>query len=607
MINLRVQKSFCFVWAFVAALCFGHCFSDAALAQDIQFEASVNRTTVPLDGVVQLTLTASGTQDLEPMELPDIEGFQARYIGPSTRVSIVNGQYASSIAFIYKLFPQKTGTFTVPALTADIEGQSYTTQPITLTVVEDGSPAEAGQAHDENRSVGLDDKIFLVASSTEKTAYRHEAIPVTVRLLISGLNVRDITFPEIKSDAFHIEEFGQPDQYQKVLNGTRYSVVEFHTRVFPLESGLQQLGPITQSAQIVVRDDDRRGGGFFDDDFFSGFFNRYQTRPVTVQSEGMMFEVKDLPSEGRPAGFSGGVGEYRFTASVSPDGVKVGDPLTLKMTVSGNGDLSLVDMPEVPETDTFKVYQPEITTQGQQKVLEQVLIPKSAEVSRVPAVEFSFFDPKQGEYRTVSQGPFPVTVRPLEEGEQFSMVGGGPAKTLKRDEVLGEGIGFIKEQPGPFRSAGRYPWMTPLYWIVLVFILSFWGGGIYAYAFRERMRTDIRFARRMKAPSYARRGLREAGALLDNEQGREFYDHIYGTLQKYFEHKCHIPVGAVTCDKITETMPAGPNAEQIRAHLREVIDRCEAARYASAEYGPEERRSVLQRVQEIIDWFERHA
>jgi len=580
-----------------------------AFAQEIDFQAEVNATTVALGSYLRLTLKVNGVTGLKAQELPELDGFDWDYIGPSSRVSIVNGQQFSSQSFSYQLYPQKTGTFEIPPIHRQIQGKDYATQALTITVVEQKDATQEASSGQSQRA-SLKDRLFLIVQAGKDEVYRYEKIPVTIRLYVGDVSVKDVKMPKIQQTGFLVDDFQQnPRQFQQVMNGLRYNVVEFQTWVYPVRTGTLTLGPVTAHCGIVFQDAGKRQrSGFFDDSFFDSFFTGYKTRPVELQSNRLNFNVRPLPTQGQPKEFSGAVGKFSFNMSVQPQEVSVGDPVTVRMTVSGEGSLKTFDLKGLEASPDFKVYDPQVKQDNGVKVLEQVLIPQHSGQVQVPEVHFSFFDTEQQRYRTISWGPVDITVNPVAQGRGFAVVGlpqDGSA-SARRPEELGRDINFIKDRLGRLYPVGYRTDRSPVFVSMVSLIMIAWLTGIGGYLFHRRLRTDERFARRLKAPGYAKFGLRQARKLRDAGAAAEFYDVMFQTLQKYFSHKLHLPPGAVSLQILNEHLTQRSGAEQVMKNLAGIWAQCEAARYAAARYDQTDMVQAYDGVQEIIDWFERH-
>ncbi|MCK4882208.1 MAG: protein BatD, partial [Candidatus Omnitrophica bacterium] len=342
----------------------------------------------------------NGSNDIDQIQLPKIEEVDVQYLGPSTRVSIVNGQYSSSKTFTYSLLPRKEGQFQIPSFNIMIAGKSYIVDPLMITVVSNNNGGSS-----QGRQTRLEDKIFLKLESSKREVYLNERLDVKVRLFVTGLSAKDVQYPNIDSVGFSVGENVQPKQYQQVIDGIRYGIVEFHKEVYPTRTGSLSLGPAQTNCNLLV---ERKAGGrnsMFDDDFFNSFFGRHESRPITLFSEVVPINVLPFPEEGKPGDFSGAVGQFDFNVSVSPTEVKEGDPITFRTTVLGKGNLTAIQMPSLSSGEDFKLYDPQVFEKGDIKKTEQVIIPRSEEIKEVPQIRFSYFDPELRKYQTIKKGP----------------------------------------------------------------------------------------------------------------------------------------------------------------------------------------------------------
>ncbi|MCA9401993.1 MAG: BatD family protein, partial [Candidatus Omnitrophica bacterium] len=187
----------------------------SARAADLSFEATVDKTEVSLGDAVRLTLTINGTQNAAQITLPDMEGFDVRFLGPNRRVSIVNGQYSSSIAYVYSLFPLKVGTYTIPALNLSMEGQTLSSDAIEIQVVDQATNASS-QTPSTQGSLSIRDKIFVKLQVPKNEVYLNQKLPVKIFLYVSSLTVRDINYPVFETLGYQVDEFLQPRQFEQI-------------------------------------------------------------------------------------------------------------------------------------------------------------------------------------------------------------------------------------------------------------------------------------------------------------------------------------------------------------------------------------------------------
>ncbi len=604
-----------FACAAVVLIVVGH----QGFAADITFEASVDTNKISIGQAMQLTLTINNAKNVQPIPPPTIDGFDIQFLGPSTRISIVNGQYSSSNAFIYTLFPRKIGKFEIPVISVDIGGKTYTSQSIPVEVVDAATPVlpQQSQSADENTAPqNIEDKIFLTLETPKAEVYEGEKIPVTIKLFVHGVSVRDIQFPDFEHVGLSVDPFDkQPRQYSQVVGGIEYKVVEFNTFAYPTRTGALTLGPAGLSCSLLYRSQQRQQSpfgnrdDFFGDDFFSGFFDQYQKRPLTLKSVNTSLNVLPVPQEGKPDHFSGAVGKYDFQVTAGPANIKAGDPVTLKMTVAGDGNLNAIKMPAFENLSGFKIYDPQVKGEGDSKIVEQVLIPTTESAKEIPAISFSYFDSERKTYETITRGPFTLEVARPDRDEPSQVVAAPGQKNERaltsQPEEIGRDIIFIKENPGNFQEKGAALYKS-FWFIILVFALAvFYAAFVIIYHRLHKLKTDSAYARQFFAPKKAKKGLDESSRLLSGNKQKEFYDSLFKTLQDYFSGKFHMPAGNITVDTIEGILKKRLMDLSILAKIKAVFDDCDMVRYASLSPDQNKMKDNFKRTQEIIDFLER--
>ncbi|MBF0504546.1 MAG: BatD family protein [Candidatus Omnitrophica bacterium] len=576
-------------------------------ADTVSFEASVNSSRISLSEVLQLNLTVTGLKDnIDPISLPVLDGFSAKYLGPSTRVSIVNGDYHSERSFVYDLFPNKVGHFQIPPISATIAGQTYVTKPIDIEVVADSAGAQAPapqQAQDQAPSIqSLKDKILILVSLEKEEVYLNERVPLSVKLLVNDVPIRDIQFPQFDKQGFAVDDFQKPQQYSQVLNGVKYDAVEFKSYIYPTHLGDVPIGPFQIAGNVVYKNGNNNpfnqdmnpfGGGLFKD-----FFDSYATRPVTVTSRPLPMHVRALPQEGRPRDFSGAVGQFDFQASVSPLQVKAGDPITLKMSLKGNGNFKSVTMP-VFQGAGFKTYEPKIKDQADEKTAEEVIIPTSAQVTQVPALHFSYFDTSLKDYKTITQGPFAIQVMPNAPDEGFKAVGFSDVSrepaTLHIDQFsFGKMFHTIRKGLSKLcKSIG--------FWLTLGLIIV--GGGSYFLwrRFQERLENDPAFARRLKAYTEAKQTLRMAQGYISTGKSKDFYTLLSRAIREYLANKWHQSPASLSIEEILKQLKSAGIDETHIEGAKNILTTSDLVCFAGANRDASQMQSDLSLTQNLIN------
>jgi len=575
-------------------------------AQDVSIEVEVSSKRIELGSAIQLTITVHGEKNVEPIQLPAIDGFDVKYLGPSTRVSVVNGQYSSSKSFIYSLFPQKVGQFQIPSSKVTIRNRVFTLPSIPIEVV---SSMNQPSTDKDGQPTSLKDRLFIELKVPKKEVYLNEALPVKVLMFVSGLSARDIQYPDLNTIGFNMADYERPKQYQQIINGMRYDIVEFDTTIYPTRTGDLKLGPAKVECNVLVQTQGGqigRGASVFDDDFFNSFFGRQQKKPITLESKQESITVLPMPEEGKPANFSGAVGQYDFNVSVSPTNVREGDPITLRTTIIGKGNLASIRIPSLPLDAKFKLYDPQIYEEGSIKKGEQVIIPLNNVISEVPALEFSYFDPLLKKYRTIKKGPFSINITKLENGEDFKVVGLEGEYRPIEPETFGKDIVFIKVKPGKLKVEGKYLHNSLVFYGIVLLTVFIWLIALMNYKRTHRIKTDIVYARRLLAPRKAKQGLAESKRLIAEGKKEEFYDEIFKTIQHYLGNKLHLTSGAVTAQAVEAQLCAKKIEQNVIDEVKEIFDECDMVRYASADINEEHMDASYQRLAKTIDHLERH-
>jgi hypothetical protein len=585
--------------------------SAVLLAEDISFEASVDSDKVVKGAALQLTLQVRGTQDLDQIILPAIDGFEARFIGSSTQVQVINGEYSASKAFTYMLIPQKEGKFTIPPVEIKVKGKSYTSQAVNVEVVPPSAvPGQAElPANVINDPQALAERVHMFVMIPEGDRFIREEVPLIIKLYVRDLPMEDISLPRIDPQGFSVSEFSRPKQYQEAFQGKTFDVVEFAARLTPSRDGALTVGPAVITGNLIIKDNVRHNpfsGSGFNEDFFAGFFNSYQKKAFTIRANPVVMNVKPLPSEGCPADFSGGVGQFNFEASVAPLKVKAGDPVTVKMLVSGTGDLKAVKMPEVKD-GLFKKYDPKVRESGGQKILEQVIIPAKEGAAEVPALTFGYFDTRSGTYVNIVRGPFPLQVLPMDQGQSFQAVGFSDRQGVLVKENIGSDIVFIKDRPGRlFRKEGRVGHNALLITIIVVY-LNIWGVLYGVYLYRRRLESDPGLAHRSSALRTARAAMKALQPLIESGDFKDFYSSLFKVFHEYLEKRLNIPPGKADLSSMETVLMAKKIDTRHRQLLADIYDFADRARFASIAVGREDMKRSLLDMEEVIDAIERRV
>lgn len=547
---------------------------------DVSVVASVDRNHIAFGESVTLTIAVQGSQDATPT-VPHADGLT--FNGPSTQsnISIVNEQASQSAEFSYQVTPTRVGEFTIPSIGVTVGGKSYSTEPIHLMVDKGAIQGDSSQS--------LFGKV-----DCPKQLYPGQVAPIDVYVAArQDLRLRQLSRPQI-SDAEGVTcQLMGSDWHggRQMISGQMFNVYRIHGAVIALKPGQYTLGPVVVRGGVEV---ERQGGGGIDD-LFSRMMGQIQLREVPVAFDSVPVEVLPLPQEGRPADFGGAIGQWKLDVTAKPTEVAVGDPITVTIKVSGNGNIDTVPMPKLGSLDGFKTYDPttkttkdDLNTTGE-RVMQQVLIAKSTDVKELPEVRLAYFDPEARAYRVAVQSPIKLVVK-AGNGGQTTIVSGG--QRLRPDEKLGQDIVYLKGDLGP--AAPGIPFVgSATFWALNITPVLALLGTVGWKRRTDRLRGDVAYARRTRAAKQARKLLMSATS----------YDEIQRALQNYLGDRLNIPVGGITANVIDEQLvPRGVNGE-LADRARACFEACDTARFAggSADMGIQATRDNVER---LIDELE---
>lgn len=579
-------------------------------AEDINFEIAVDKRKVVIGDAVYLNLIFEGTQDIPSLQIDNIDGFSARYSGPSTRISFVNEKSSCSITHIYILIPIKTGTFNVGPFVFDHKGNKYKSNSLKVEVVDKAGVAAAVPSPMAGQAEDLSDRIFVTLETNKKEVYLNERFLVKVKLFVSGVGMRNIAYPVIPSEGFSIVPFSEPRQYKDTVGSRYFDVIEFNTWIFATKSGELFLGPANLNCEIALEERRSRGPAIFDNfnSFFDDFFTNITYHAITLNSPGISITVLDLPQEGRPDNFQGAVGRFNFEAQVSPRELNEGDPITVKLIISGEGNLDSARQASLNlNQEEFKVYDPRISSDKGQKIFEYVVIPLKDTAAGLPEIEFSFFNPETSSYETIKKGPFDIKITKIKDKEgvkilEYSLEQSNKVIPLQK---LGRDIIYIKESLGKISRRGAYLHRNVFFRSAQIIPFLFF---ILALSFSKhyhKIKTDEAYVKRLKAPKVARKGMLAARDLIKEGNPARFYETVFKTLQKYLGYKLHIPWKGITMD-ITDILRNKNIEEDMLERIKNIMSECDAVRYAPSRFNLENMNNSLERLKLVIDYLERN-
>ena len=515
--------------------------------------------------------------------------------GRSTSVQIINGKTTKSVqtTYSYVLRPVKTGKFTIARAVAKVKGQEIHSAPVTIEVVAAGSGRSSqGQAHSQSgttqprqsSNAGVqDDDIFLTLSLSRTDVVVGEPITAVIKLYqrVNVAGFESAVFPTF--NGFWSQELEAPSNIEfarETYDGKIYNSALLRKFVLiPQQQGQIKIDPAELVCLVNVR---VSSGGA---SIFDGFFDDYRTIRKRVTSKPLTVNVSPLPA-GAPASFGGGVGEFTISAKVSKDSLKTHEAASLLVTVSGNGNVSLLSAPKVTFPLDMEVYDTKISDRidkgglSGSKMYEYPFIPRSYGDFVIEPVKYSYYDVNKKQYVTLETPAIPVYVERGNETEAVTIAGGGSVPKDVRN--LGSDIRFINTKAPGLASKGDYLLGSGLFWLIIVLLVILAVTCWAALRHIAARRADVAGTKNRKATKMALKRLNLAGTFLKQNLYTAFYEELHKALLGFISDKLNIPVAELSRERITESLKEGNVADKYIETFISILDACEFARYAPA-------------------------
>lgn len=564
-----------------------------AFADKITFTASAPDVVVVGDRF-RLSYTVT-TQNVRDFKAPSIKGFEV-LMGPSrseqSSTQIINGNVSSSssITFTYILLAQNVGTYSVGGASIVANGDQMISNSVRIKVLQQdqdnnsgsSSAGNSGGSASHSTSVSKQD-LFIVGSASKTNLYEQEAFVLTYKIYTKESNLRldNAKLPDFKG--FHSQEIELPTNArwtQEHYKGRNYFTAVYRQFVlFPQQSGKLFIEPA--QFDITVAKAIQSSDPF--DAFFNGGSNIAEIRK-SIATPKIAVNVTPLPT-GKPADFSGGVGNFNITSSINSKDVRTNDAITIKLVISGTGNIKLISNPNIKFPANFEVYDPKVDNQARlvreglsgNKVIEYLAIPRDAGSYKIPGVSFSYFDISTRSYKTLKTEDYVVNVK-KGAGNADQVIANF---TNKEDlKVLAEDIRFIKQGEVKLVPFGSNFYGSTTYW--LFYIIPGLAFIIFFIVYRKQAAENANVARMKtkKANKIANKRMKLAVKLLGENKKDAFYDEVLKALWGYISDKLNIPVSKLSKDNIEEKLKNHGVENDLIGEFLNALNECEFARFA---------------------------
>jgi len=495
----------------------------------------------------------------------------------SSSTQFVNGQMSFQMTLSWSLVAPKEGKYTISPAVVNAGAQRFETQAVTIEAVK-GAPQQAGggatPGDQKGKMSGSD--LFIRTSASKTKCYIGEQITITQKVYCRYQIIGFQKFAQPTYDGFYSQAQESASKGQLAVenvDGVNYYTYElFRTVAIANKAGKISLSPI--EGEVVIR----RQTNAKPKNIFEQFFGAaaYEDTPVNVKSKPLIMDVLDLPEDGKPDGFNGAVGNFTSKVQVTRNELKANDAFNLKMTITGKGNLKLINPPTLSLPEGFETYDPKTTENGSSKTFDYLIIPRNEGEYTLEKLDFSYFNLDTKKYVTVPSDPIRIKVLPPDPNSPGAQVY-TPQSQVKQTEndiryIKKGDFQLTKNEEEFFNSGGHIT--------LLVLPLLALGGGLFARRNYIRNNSNQVLVKERKAARIAKKQLVNAEKLMQQNKKDEFYTEILMALNSYIGNKLNIPVSDLSRENINKALAQKQVDSQLSAKLNATLETSEYAKYA---------------------------
>lgn len=585
----------------------------ASYAQ-VTVTATIDQTRIGLNGDFTLSVEVSGGNAGQP-QLPAMDSFaQLAGTSSSQSIQIINGRMSSSHTYHYTFVAIAAGKFEIAPVEVEADGQIYRSQPIRIEIVQGaaGQPSapDAAPAPQVDPGVKAESSIFLRAEVDRKQVYQNQPVIVTFKIY-TARNIRNYGNAKIPSfTGFWVEDYPMPRQprtHQQVINGQRFLVAEIkRTALFPQSAGKSTIESMSLECEVQAQQR-RRSRDLFDSFFDDPFFAPVER--VAIASRPVELEVLPLPAAGKPAAFSGAVGSYSINASVDRTAVKANEAITLKVRISGQGNIKTLSPPQVDLPPDFEVYDPKVSQEvdtgdtqvSGNKTWEYVMVPRYAGTHEIKPITLHYFDPRKKQYAAASTRPITLTIEPGSTEYAGTALSGGSKEDVK---LLGQDIRFIAIGALPFHKVGARNYTRAWFWALLALPVLGYVGAWFWQRHQAKLMTNVAYARSRKATRAAQKQLQAANKLMRANDGKGFYAEVQRALMGFLGNKLNVAEAALVTDDIARLLQEKRVAPELISNYLACLHTCDFQRFAPATANGTEMQQFYDKARGVLEELE---
>ncbi len=567
-------------------------------AQDNVSFKTICKKQVSVGEQFQVSYELNGDgKDFKAPNFTNFEVISGPYSSTSSSVQIINGTVSrtNTQTYSFHLRAIKEGKFTIPQASISVDRKKITSEPCEINVVASsgGNNYYGSTKSDSSTQVNADSKdVFLEAVPSKKKAYLGEQIMLTYRIFYnipisqlsvskspsySGFWTKDVT-----------ENNGSLQQSSLMRDGKQYNVATIQEIVlFPQKSGKLTIDPLDINCLAQIRQQRNRSQGYdpFEDFFGDVLGTSYTNVRKDIKSQPITIEVMPLPTANKPQSFKGAVGQFTFTSKIDKNELNVNEAFTYTLTVSGKGNIELLELPKPVFPPDFEVYDPKITSSIKDNALgisgskkaEYIVIPRVSGDFTLEKIDFSYFNPTFERYETLKSDSYQISVQKGEGGSGDAAIYTPGQADIK---YLGKDIQHINVNDNKLSITGRLFFMSTTYIILLCTLIIIFITALIIFKRRIRLNKDQVLVKNKQATKVAKKRLNNAYNFLKSNSQDKFYEEFSQALWGYISDKLNIVRSQLSIDTVKEMMLSKNVDENIVNEFIDLLNNCEFARFA---------------------------
>ncbi len=577
-------------------------FTSLSYAQDITLNATISSATVGAGEQITYSISASGGSGNIPQpKLPALPDFKVYNAGTSSSYQFINGQVSSSVTYNYTLIPIKEGTFTIGASSISYKGKVYQTQPLTVKV------ARTVQKKQKKKPTTIEERFFKQNQTGElfvrtlvnkNKAYVNEPVLFSYKLYYRNVAISQYGLQKPPDfSGFWVEDI-PPSKVRKreveMYKGKKYYTLTLEKKVlFPTAPGKKYI----KGTDFT----------FLIEDFFSFFGKR-----VKRSSPSITVTVSSLPSANKPPLYNGTVGHYKMSIKLSTKNIIQNEPFSLRVIISGSGNIKSIAEPKAPEFNNFRIYDTHSSINIQKnaggisgnKTYEYILIPESAGTLEISPFVFCYFNYVNKKYKTLKTKKLTFKVKPGKKGGKILTTFQSHHSDVT---LIGKDICFIKENINTIKNQGDYFFNNFFFWILVILPIIILGGAFYYYKYKSKLESDITFAKASRAFRLAKKHLEQIKINLQKSQ----MDNIPSLFEKmitgYISDKFNIPISNIVIEQIKKNLIKLQLNKKLITEVEELYKEINILRYSPATADKENYKELLYKSNETINNIEKEV